>query len=104
MGVIYLLDVAFAFRQVRNALDEHRDRLRYRMNKDKQYYDLHGNEEYINRLDEIKMKRFYGRHPSQYMTKRENVLARDGIYGNTKFASLAVTGFHNKPGWESKDR
>ena len=46
---------------------EKRDRLAFKMKHNKQYYDVNENEEYLNNLYLIKMKKFYGKHLSKYM-------------------------------------
>ena len=66
---------------------ETRDRLRYKMAKDKTYYDPFENENYLKEMETIKMKKFYGKHLTQYMTNLEPE-ADDGVFRKTRFAPL----------------
>ena len=66
---------------------ETRDRLRYKMAKDKTYYDPFENENYRKEMETIKMKKFYGKHLTQYMTNLEPE-ADDGVFRKTRFAPL----------------
>ena len=66
---------------------ETRDRLRYKLAKDKTYYDPFENENYLKEMDNIKMKKFYGKHLTQYMTNVEPE-ADDGVFRKTRFAPL----------------
>ena len=72
------------------------------MKNDRTYYDPHENETYLKELEQIKMKKFYGKHLNQYMTNVDPS-ADDGVFRTTRFAPLAVTGFSNKEGWMSND-
>ena len=67
------------------------------------YYDPHENEQYLDKMESIKMKRFYGKHLTQYMPDNEP-MAEAGIYKTARFAPLAVTGFTNKEGWNKNSR
>lgn len=71
---------------------ETRDKLRYKMRNDKTYYDPYDNENYLIEMENIKMKKFYGKHLNQYM-KDVDPAANDGVFRTTRFAPLAVTGF-----------
>ena len=86
-----------------NCSHEGRDRLRYRMRNEKMYYDPHENEQYLDKMETIKMKRFFGKHLTQYMPNNEP-MAEAGIYKTARFAPLAVTGFSNKEGWNKNSR
>lgn len=78
---------------------ETRDKLRYKLAKDKVYYDPFENENYLKSMEAIKMKKFYGKHLNQCMPNVEGE-ADDGVYRKTRFAPLAVTGYSSKPdGW-----
>ena len=46
---------------------EVRDRFNYKISNDEKYYDLDRNEEYLKKLEEMRMKRFYGKHLNKYM-------------------------------------
>ena len=81
---------------------ETRDKLRYKMAKDKIYYDPYENENYLKEMESIKMKRFYGKHLNQYMPSVD-AEADDGVFRKTRFAPLAVTGFSNKESWKRSD-
>ena len=72
------------------------------MSKDKVYYDPFENEQYLKEMEAIKMKKFYGKHLTQYMTAVEPE-ANDGVFRKTRFAPLAVTGFSNKSDWPRQD-
>jgi len=79
---------------------ETRDKLRYKLKKDKVYYDPFENENYLKEMEAIKMKKFYGKHLNQYMTNVDGE-ADDGVFRKTRFAPLAVTGFNTTNGWAS---
>lgn len=71
---------------------EARDRLRYKLANDKIYYDPFENETYLKEMENRKMKKFYGKHLTQYMTNIDPE-ADDGVFRKTRFAPLAVTGY-----------
>ena len=62
------------------------------MKNDKTYYDPFENEIYLKEMEQIKMKKFYGKHLDKYMTTVGGE-ADDGVFRKTRFAPLAVTGF-----------
>jgi len=45
---------------------EVRDRLNYKSSNDNKYYDLGRTEDYLKKMHETKMKRFYGKHLDKY--------------------------------------
>jgi len=67
--------------------------LNYKSCNDEKYYDLGKTEKYLMSLNDIKMKRFYGKHLDKYTgtTKAECTLNETGISG--RFAPLHKTGF-----------
>ena len=46
---------------------EWRDRINYKFSNEEKSYDLDYKEKYLERMDSIKLKTFYGKHPTKYM-------------------------------------
>jgi hypothetical protein len=65
------------------------------LKNNKQYYDVNENEQYLNNLSLIKMKKFYGKHLSKYMQDTVPIANQGGIYEKPSFAPLQVTGFYS---------
>ena len=63
------------------------------MNREKNYYDPTENEDYLTKLESIKMKRFYGKHLSQCAADTA-VMGNQGTYGNMQFAPLQQSVFY----------
>ena len=76
---------------------EKRDMHRFKAKKDEIVYDLNNNEAYLTKMNEIKMKTFYGKHPMKY-TGETQPDAPIGTYG--VFAKLKDTNFRKtQDGW-----
>ena len=45
---------------------ERRDRFNFKHPRDTNYYDLDNNDDYLQKMNDIKMKTFYGKHPMKY--------------------------------------
>ena len=75
---------------------EVKDRFKYRLINDEKYYDLDRNERYLTKLEDIRMKRFYGKHLHKYMgdTRPELTNHETGVGGT--FGPLTTTNFFNK--------
>jgi hypothetical protein len=67
---------------------EKRDRLNFKLKNDKQYYDANENEQYLNNMYLIKMKKFYGKHLNKYMQDTVPIANQGGIYEKPSFAPL----------------
>jgi len=50
------------------------------MKNDKIYYDPNENENYLNNLTLIKMKKFYGKHLTKYMKDTVPLSQQSGVY------------------------
>ena len=63
------------------------------MSNDTKYYDLSKTEAYLTGMEDIKMKRFYGKHLDKYTGDLQPgcTMGETGVGG--KFAPLAMTGF-----------
>ena len=72
---------------------EVRDRFDFRARNDEKMYDLDRNENYLKRLEEIRMKRFYGKHLHKYMGDTQPRLEKHETGVGRTFAPLATTSY-----------
>ena len=81
---------------------ERRDRFNFKHSRSDKYYDIENNEKYLTRMNEIKMKTFYGKHPMKYTGD----LQPDAPVGiNGVYAKLKDTGFRSTAdGWKPRGR
>ena len=72
------------------------------MSNDEKYYDLDKTEDYLTKMEDMKMKRFYGKHLDKYTgdLQPECTLGETGVGG--RFAPLNMTGFSSRPDWKQK--
>ena len=67
--------------------------LRHKRSHSRSYYDSDFNNEYISKIQAIKMKKFYSRHLPQYMGETQPLAPSLDTRGNGNFAPLSSTGF-----------
>ena len=65
---------------------ERRDRFNFKHPRADRYYDLENNEKYLRKINDIKMKTFYGKHPMKYTgdLQPDVPVGIKGVYGKLK--------------------